>query len=56
MSNRPIVIVPVDGSRETEWTVDFASSVARRAAADLHMVHVLSRAGGGGSGRRLRPE
>jgi nucleotide-binding universal stress UspA family protein len=46
MSNRPIVIVPVDGSRETEWTVDFASSVARRAAADLHMVHVLSRAGG----------
>jgi nucleotide-binding universal stress UspA family protein len=46
MSNRPIVIVPVDGSRETEWTVDFASSVARRAAVDLHMVHVLSRAGG----------
>ena len=46
MSNRPIVIVPVDGSRETEWTVAFASSVARRAAADLHMVHVLSRAGG----------
>jgi nucleotide-binding universal stress UspA family protein len=46
MSNRPIVIVPVDGSRETEWTVDFASNVARRAAADLHMVHVLSRAGG----------
>lgn len=46
MSNRPIVIVPVDGSRETEWTVDFASNVARRAAADLHMVHVLARAGG----------
>jgi nucleotide-binding universal stress UspA family protein len=46
MSNRPIVIVPVDGSPETERTDDFASSVARRAAADLHMVHVLSRAGG----------
>jgi nucleotide-binding universal stress UspA family protein len=45
MLNRPIVIVPVDGSRETERTVDFAVSVARSAAADVHAVHVVSHAG-----------
>jgi nucleotide-binding universal stress UspA family protein len=50
MSTRPLVIVPVDGSRETGWTVDFASSLARRWAADLHVVHVMSRAGGRWSG------
>jgi nucleotide-binding universal stress UspA family protein len=45
MAHRPIVIVPVDGSRETEGTVDFAMRIARRAAADLHAVHVVSRGG-----------
>lgn len=52
MSNRPIIIVPVDGSRETELTVHSALTIARSAAADVHAVHVVSRAEGRWSGHQ----
>ena len=46
MSVRPIVIVPVDESPDTEATVEYAASVARARAADLHAIQVVPREGG----------
>jgi len=46
MSVRPIVIVPVDESPDTEPTVEYAASVARARAADLHAIQVVPREGG----------
>jgi nucleotide-binding universal stress UspA family protein len=40
------VIVPVDGSPETERTVEYAVSIARERAADLHAIQVVARDGG----------
>jgi nucleotide-binding universal stress UspA family protein len=41
-----LVIVAVDGSPETERTVEYAVSVAKTRAAELHAVQVVSRNGG----------
>lgn len=45
MSIRSLVIVAVDGSPETERTVEYAVSVARKRAAELHAVQVVPREG-----------
>ena len=46
MSSRSLVIVPVDGSPETERTVEYAAGLASARAADLHAVQVVPRDGG----------
>jgi nucleotide-binding universal stress UspA family protein len=46
VSSRSLVIVPVDGSPETERTVEYAVSIARARAADLHAIQVVPRDGG----------
>lgn len=46
MSIRSLVLVPVDGSPETERTVEYAAGIARARAADLHAIQVVSRDGG----------
>lgn len=46
MSIRSLVIVPVDGSPETERTVEYAMGIARQRAADLHAIQVVPRDGG----------
>ena len=46
MSIRSLVIVPVDGSPETEHTVAYAMGIARQRAADLHAIQVVPRDGG----------
>jgi nucleotide-binding universal stress UspA family protein len=46
MPNRPLVVVAVDGSYDTESTVEFAATIARRRAADLHAIQVVPRRGG----------
>ena len=46
MSSRSLVIVPVDGSPETERTVEYAAGIASARAADLHAVQVVPRDGG----------
>lgn len=43
MSIRSVVIVPVDGSRETGRIMDFAVSLARARAATVHAVEVVRR-------------
>ena len=45
MSVRSLVIVPVDGSPETERTVEYAVSIARARAADLQAIQVVPRGG-----------
>lgn len=45
MSNRSLVIVPVDTSRDAERTVAFAVNVARQRRADLHAIQVVRRDG-----------
>jgi len=45
VSARSLVIVAVDGSPETERTVEYAVSVARTRAADLHAVQAVRRDG-----------
>jgi nucleotide-binding universal stress UspA family protein len=46
VSSRSLVIVPVDGSPETERTVEYAVSIARARAADLQAIQVVPRDGG----------
>jgi nucleotide-binding universal stress UspA family protein len=43
---RSLVVVPVDGSPETEATVEYAVSIAKRRGADIHVIQVVSRRGG----------
>lgn len=45
MSKRSLIIVPVDGSQETEHTVQYALSVAKQRGADVHAVQVIPRNG-----------
>jgi nucleotide-binding universal stress UspA family protein len=45
VSVRPLVIVAVDGSPETERTVEYAVSAARERSAELHAVQVVRRDG-----------
>ena len=45
MSKRPLVIVAVDGSHETERVVEYAVSVARVRSAELQAVQVVPRYG-----------
>ena len=45
MPNRSLVIVPVDGSQETERTVQYAVTVAKKHDADVHAIHVVPRDG-----------
>jgi nucleotide-binding universal stress UspA family protein len=46
MSTRPLIVVAVDGSHDTESTVNFAAAIASGRAADLDAVQVVSRRGG----------
>jgi nucleotide-binding universal stress UspA family protein len=46
VSSRSIVIVPVDGSPETERIVEYAAGIASARAAELHAVLVVPREGG----------
>ena len=46
MFNRSLVVVPVDGSPETEPTVQYAVSIAKRRGADVHLIQVVSRRSG----------
>jgi nucleotide-binding universal stress UspA family protein len=45
VSKRSLIIVPVDGSHETEHTVRYALSIAKQRGADLHAVQVVRRNG-----------
>lgn len=45
MSVRPLIIVPIDDSSETESTVRYAAVLARARGADLHAVQVVHRKG-----------
>lgn len=45
MSNRSLIIVPVDSSQETEPTVQYAVSIAKERDADVHAVQVVRRGG-----------
>jgi len=45
VSKRSLVIVPVDGSQETEHTVRYALSIAKQRGADVHAVQVVRRNG-----------
>ena len=45
MSKRSLVIVPVDGSQETERTVRYALNIAKQRGADVHAVQVIRRSG-----------
>ena len=45
MSKRSLIIVPVDGSQETEHTVRYALSIAKQRGADVHAVQVVRRNG-----------
>jgi nucleotide-binding universal stress UspA family protein len=44
--NRSLIVVPVDGSPETERTVQYAVSVARRRGAEIHVIQVVDRRSG----------
>jgi len=44
--NRSLVVVPVDGSPETEPTVQYAVSIAKRRGADVHVIQVVDRRSG----------
>jgi nucleotide-binding universal stress UspA family protein len=46
MSTHPLVVVAIDGSTDTESIVELAAAIARRRAANLHAVQVVSRRGG----------
>lgn len=45
MAIRSLVVVPVDGSREMERTVEFAVGIAKQRAADVHALQIVPRAG-----------
>lgn len=45
MSNRQLIIVPVDSSHETEPTVQYAVSIAKQRDADVHVIQVVRRGG-----------
>jgi nucleotide-binding universal stress UspA family protein len=45
VSSRSLVIVPVDGSAQTERIVQFAVSIAKPRGADVHAVQVIPREG-----------
>jgi len=45
VSNRSLIIVPVDSSQETEPTVQYAVSIAKERDADVHAVQVVRRGG-----------
>lgn len=45
MSKRSLIIVPVDGSQETEHIVRYALSIAKQRGADVHAVQVVRRNG-----------
>jgi len=44
--NRSRIVVPVDGSPETEPTVQYAVSIAKRRGADVHVIQVVARRSG----------
>lgn len=46
MFSRSLVVVPVDGSSQTEPTVQYAVSIAQRHGADVHVIQVVSRRSG----------
>ena len=46
MFNRSLIVVPVDGSPETEPTVQYAVSIAKRRGADVHVIQVVDRRSG----------
>ena len=46
MFSRSLVVVPVDGSPETERTVRYAVSIAKLHGADVHVIQVVSRRSG----------
>ena len=46
MFNRSLIVVPVDGSPETERTVRYAVSIAKRRGADVHVIQVVDRRSG----------
>lgn len=41
MSHRPLIIVPVDGSQETERTVQYAVDLGKQRDADVHAIQVV---------------
>jgi nucleotide-binding universal stress UspA family protein len=43
VSKRSLIIVPVDGSQETEHMVQYALSIAKRRGGDVHAVQVVPR-------------
>jgi nucleotide-binding universal stress UspA family protein len=45
VSKRPLIIVPVDGSPETEHMVRYALSIAKQRGGDVHAVQVVHRDG-----------
>ena len=45
MSKRSLIIVPVDGSHETEHTVHYALSIAKQRNADVHAIQIVHRNG-----------
>jgi len=45
VSKRSLIIVPVDGSQETEHMVRYALSIAKQRGADVHAVQVVRRNG-----------
>jgi nucleotide-binding universal stress UspA family protein len=44
--NRSLIVVPVDGSPETERTVRYAVNIAKQRGADVHLVQVVGRRSG----------
>jgi len=46
VSKRPLILVPVDSSQETEQTVRYALSIAKQRGADVHAVQVVRRNAG----------
>jgi nucleotide-binding universal stress UspA family protein len=44
--NRSLVVVAVDGSPDTERTVQYAARIAKRRGADVHVIQVVSRRSG----------
>lgn len=46
MFNRSLIVVPVDGSPETEPTVRYAVNIAKQRGADVHLIQVVGRRSG----------
>ena len=46
MPNRSLIVVAVDGAQDTQPIIEFAASIARQRAANLHAVQVVSPRGG----------